>query len=163
MKILKSMVAPGIALLLAAVTSPTAVAQESSSTCMFESGKGVRVQYTPSKNKLQNGKVWTPGDSPFVLFTDTPVSVGDTQLPIGAYGLYVIPGKQKWTLIVNKDGKGAAEYNKSQDAAQTTMDFGELSHAVEQTKVVLGRLKPGQCTIQIYAGNKMAWGEIYEK
>lgn len=152
------------------VVSPTIVAgapQESDSTlqqsiCTFEDGKGLRIQYAASNDKPVNGKVWTPGNKGLSLFTDTEITIGNTTLPIGAYGLYVIPGKQNWTLLVSRDMKSATDFKESEVVAKISMETGDMGHDVE-SKVSVGRLQPKVCAVRVYAGHFMAWGEIHQK
>ncbi len=46
-----------------------------------------------------------------------PVKIGGTELPAGKYGLFTIPSKDQWTIIINKnwDQHLADEYDQKDD------------------------------------------------
>ncbi len=150
-------------LLTLSLSLAPAIAAQNQASCAFEDGKGLRVQYTASADEPRNGKVWTPGGKPMSVFTDTDLNIGGNTLPIGAFGLFLIPGDKSWTLIVSKGVRGAAEYDYTQDLARTTLEVGDLGHSTGNTKLVLARKGPKQCNLRIYAGHWMAWGELHEK
>lgn len=145
----------------------TVSAQQSSSntrdvTCTFADGKGVRVQYDYSektKRPLPAGKTWTPAGKPLLLFLDTPVEIGKSTIPLGAYDMVVVPGKADWTLKVDK----AAKTSSSQVLAQTTMPTGQLNGGEDTATVYMAHIGPQQCNIRIVYGKTMAWGEMHEK
>jgi hypothetical protein len=146
-----------------------AIAQQNTQdvVCTFADGKGLRVQYdasdNASKHSLKSQKPWTPAEKPFLLFLDTNIQVGTTTIPLGAYGMYVIPGKSQWTLVITKDVSDGAKPNPSQDVARTTMDTGELQQGEANATIYLAHIAPQQCNVRIVYGKTMAWGEIHEK
>ena len=54
------------------------------------------------------GQVSEHGDSPMDLFTQVGLSTGNSEIPIGAYRVYIIPDKKSWTLVINKNVAAAA-------------------------------------------------------
>jgi hypothetical protein len=64
------------------------------------------------------GKVWRAGanEATVITFSD-PVKIGGKDLPAGSYGFFVLPGKETWTLILNKKAKqwGSYEYKAEED------------------------------------------------
>jgi Protein of unknown function (DUF2911) len=49
----------------------------------------------------------------------TPVTIGDKKVEAGEYSLLSIPGKAKWTIILNKNvNAGTANYKQEEDAAR---------------------------------------------
>jgi hypothetical protein len=64
-------------------------------------------------------QVWRTGanEATTITFADD-VTIGDTKLSAGTYGLFTIPGRDEWTVIFNKGAKqwGAFEYKQDQDA-----------------------------------------------
>jgi Protein of unknown function (DUF2911) len=141
------------------------LASNSTTACTFQDGKEVSVQYekTPAVKKVElaSGKLWTPGEKPMLLFTQADLTVGSEQIPVGAYSLYLIPGKDHWTLVVNKNvNKG--EYDPQQDLLRVPMDVGQLS-APEPFDLVFAHVAPKQCNIRIYEGKAGAWAEFHEK
>ena len=135
-------------------------------TCAFGDGTGIRIQYDrseKSKNSLPNGKAWTPNGKPMLLFLDTAITVGGTPIPLGAYGLYVIPSRNDWALVVSKDTSGGAKRDTSQDLAKTTMPIGELSGGETTATIFLAHVSDKQCNIRVVYGKTMAEGEMHEK
>jgi len=131
-------------------------------TCAFEDGHGMRLQYVPQQYKLDNGHVWTPGDQAMALFLDTSVSIEGVTLPVGAYGLYVLPQKGHWQLIVNRTAAKATEYDSKNDVVRTTMGSSHLDQKVERPQLVLVHIAPSQCNLRVYAASTMAWEEMKE-
>jgi hypothetical protein len=130
--------------------------------CSFEDGHSIRLQYSPEPYALRKAEAWTPGNKPVALFLDTGISIGGVVLPVGAYGLYILPDKKAWTLIVNKSAKGGSDYDKTQDLARLQMESGDLGHQVAVPQLALAHTAPAQCSLRVYAGSTMAWGEIKE-
>lgn len=63
-------------------------------------------------------QVWRTGanEATTITFSDA-VTVNGTAVPAGTYGLFTIPGKESWTVILNKGAKlwGAYEYKQDDD------------------------------------------------
>jgi len=79
-------------------------------------------------------KVWRTGanEATTITFGDE-VTVGDTKLPAGTYGLFTVPGREEWTIVFNKGAKqwGAFNYNAADDVLRVkvkpqTASFTEL-------------------------------------
>lgn len=63
--------------------------------------------------------VWRAGANEATVFTfSDPVKINGKDLPAGSYGFFVLPGKDSWTLILNRKAKqwGAYEYKAEEDA-----------------------------------------------
>jgi hypothetical protein len=70
------------------------------------------------------GKVWRTGaDEATTFTTDKDLMVGNIHVPAGTYGLFTIPDKKEWTLVLNKTAKqwGAFEYKQADDLGRTPM------------------------------------------
>jgi hypothetical protein len=52
-----------------------------------------------------------------------PVIIGETTIPKGIYALFTIPGKEKWTVIINSryEQHLADEYAEKEDLARVTV------------------------------------------
>jgi len=153
--------------LVTILLTPAFSQQPASSTaaCTFADGKQLSVQYEKSasvqKVDLAEGKLWMPGAKPMVLFTQADLDVGTSQIPVGAYSLYLIPGKGHWTLVINKNvNKG--EYDQQQDLLRLPMDVGQLS-SPEQFSLFFAHMAPKQCNLRIYDNKTGAWAEFHEK
>jgi hypothetical protein len=70
------------------------------------------------------GQVWRTGANEATTITfSTDVTVAGKQVPAGTYGLFTIPGKDAWTVILNKGAKqwGAYEYKQAEDFVRFTV------------------------------------------
>lgn len=67
------------------------------------------------------GQVWRTGanQATKVIFS-TPVKLNGTEIPAGTYALMTIPGKDEWTVIINKGSEqwGAYKYDEKADVAR---------------------------------------------
>jgi hypothetical protein len=134
-------------------------------TCTFDDGKEISVRYykkVKASEKLPTGKLWTPGNKPMYLFTQTDLNIGDTTLAPGAYALYLMPEKDNWTLIVNRDVDRGQPYDEKQDVVRTTLQLGQLSQP-QPFQLVFGHVGPKHCTLRVYLGNIGTWAELREK
>ena len=64
------------------------------------------------------GKVWRTGANSATTITfGDDVSIGQTKIPAGKYGLLSIPGQSEWTFIITKqlDVTNPAAYKQDQD------------------------------------------------
>jgi tetratricopeptide (TPR) repeat protein len=65
------------------------------------------------------GQVWRAGaNDATVLTISDPVKINGKELAAGTYGFFAIPGKESWTLILNRQSKqwGASAYKAEDDA-----------------------------------------------
>ena len=140
--------------------------QTAAASCIFDDGKQIKVQYDHSAAKaeeeLHRGKLWEPGGAPMILFTQTAVNVGSSVIPEGAYSLYVIPEKQTWTLVVNRNVIPGSKYDEAQDLVRAAMQIGEID-IVKQLKVVFAHVAPKQCNMRLYYEQTGAWVEFRER
>jgi len=64
------------------------------------------------------GQIWRAGanEATVLTFSD-PVKIAGQVVPAGSYALFAIPGKEQWTLVLNRQGKqwGAYNYKADQD------------------------------------------------
>ncbi len=98
-----------------------------------------------------------------ILFTQTEVTLANTTIPIGAFSMYVIPGKDSWTLVINRNVTAGAKYDQQQDLVRAPMEMGQLSQPEKQLGVYFGRIGPKQCNLRIYHGKTGLWAELKEK
>src|SRR3979490_12120 len=83
------------------LAAQSASAPSSTTTCNLDDGRQVYVRYnpvSPSKERVSNGKAWTPGGAAMTLFTEAQLTLGSSMIPLGAYSVYPIPGKDHWTM-----------------------------------------------------------------
>ena len=135
--------------------------QQSETMCTFSDGRQLIARYTAvasdRKSSPPPGKIWMPGGSAITLFTETGLKLGKTEVKTGAYTVYLIPGKNQWTLVVSKNTNPAATYDEKQDLARAPMETGTLSQAEEQLNISFGHVAPKQCEINVDYGRSRAW------
>src|SRR5215471_1313532 len=122
------------AILITLLLTPFLAAQSSdpptsTTTCNLDDGREVYIRYNPvasNKEKVANGKPFIPGGVPMTLFTEAQLSLGTSVIPIGAYTVYPIPGRDHWTLAVNKNVSAGATYDEKQDLARAPMETAQV-------------------------------------
>jgi hypothetical protein len=109
---------------------------------------------------LPYGQLWRTGANAATKLTfSDEVTVNGTKVPAGEYSLFTIPGKDEWTVMLNKNVKASAnDYKEAEDVARFkvrpaktaapyetfTIDFSDLTANAasmnikwENTKVAL--------------------------
>ncbi|EPA00607.1 hypothetical protein A33Q_0080 [Indibacter alkaliphilus LW1] len=80
-------------------------------------------------------QVWVSGShwATAIDFSED-VMIGDTEVPAGMYGFFTIPGREEWTLILNKnyDQHLADDYDQSEDVVRLTVSPEELEEEVQR-------------------------------
>ena len=140
----------------------SAVAQDAKSAfCNFDDDNQVSIQYSSVvKDPPRNGKVWSPG---VTLYVQTPLTLGNSTLGLGAYSVHFIPEKKNWTLIVNKNVTAGAVYNASDDVARALMDVGELPANEKDLQLAFAHMAPKQCSLRVYYQKTGAFAEFMQK
>jgi hypothetical protein len=149
----------------------SSVAQQTSSApepaeafCGFDDGSTIKVQYsTAAKNDFHDGKIWEPGGSPLILFTQATLTIGGTEIPSGAYSMYVLPRKQHWTLIVNKNVVAKNKYDEKLDLVRVPMESTTVETPFKRLEVAFAHVAPKECNLRIYYERTGAWAEFHEK
>ena len=136
----------------------------STTTCNLDDGRQVYVRYNPvaAKEKIANGKPWSPGGTPMTLFTEAPLALGNSSIPIGAYSVYPIPAKDHWTLAVNKNVTPGAVYDEKQDIARAAMETVQVSQANDALEVAFAHVGT-RCTLRIYIGKTASFADFTAK
>src|SRR5512135_2495239 len=104
--------------------------QTATALCTFEDGNEISIRYPNlplQKRDLRSGEVWPPAASPIFVFTSVPVTLGSATIPRGAFSMYILPEKNKWTLIINKGVSPRAAYQQQQDVTRQPMDIAQLT------------------------------------
>ncbi len=86
------------------------------------------------------GKVWRLGaDEATKITLPSNTSVAGLQVPAGTYSMFAIPGREKWTVIINKvaDQWGAFKYDESQDFGRFELPVKQLPSPLEQFTITL--------------------------
>jgi hypothetical protein len=151
--------------LLAAVCSAQQSPPSSTASCNLDDGRQVYIRYnpvTPKSDKATNGKPWAPGGTPMTLFTETPLSFGGASIPIGAYTVYPIPAKDKWTLVVNKNVTAGSAYDDKQDIARSAMETDQIGQPSDALEVAFAHVG-ARCTLRIYFGKTACFADFTAK
>jgi Protein of unknown function (DUF2911) len=148
-----------LVLLTTAVCSAQQAVPSSTASCNLDDGRQIYIRFNPiaSKNdKLPNGKPWTPGGAPMTLFTEAQLSFGGATIPVGAYTVYPIPAKDKWTLVVNKNVAAGSSYDEKQDIARAPMETDQISQPSNELEVAFAHVGD-KCTLRIYFGRSASF------
>ena len=102
------------------------------------------------------GQVWRLGanEATTIAFS-TPVKVEGTNVPAGTYALFAIPGKDKWTFIVNKNAKqwGAFKYQQTDDLLRFDV-VPQPGNAVETMTFSIAPKAPTSASVE------MEWAKV---
>jgi hypothetical protein len=82
-------------------------------------------------------QVWVTGaHSATSLTTDKDLTIGDKQLPAGKYALFTIPGKDTWTIIINKNWEQhlADDYAESEDVVRLNVKPETMAQPQERLR-----------------------------
>ena len=135
--------------------------------CNFKDDQQMSARYVPVAADRSEGppvgKLWMPGGSAVTLFTSTKVAVSSTEIPVGAYSIYFIPGKKTWQLIVSKNVSTAGEYEKAQDLVRAPMEWGTLNARLDRLQISFAHSGPKRCEMNVDYGKTKAWITFEEK
>jgi len=155
------------AVLITILLTPGLFAQsgnQSTTTCNLDDGRQVYIRYTavPVKEKIQNGKPWAPGGTAMTLFTEAPLTLGSSVIPLGAYTVYPIPAKGNWTLAVNKNVTAGAPYDEKDDVGRSVMETAQVESPSETLEVAFAHVG-NRCTLRIYIGKQASFVDFTAK
>ena len=161
------LIAPSLLLTAAIAQQGESNRESATAVCDFDDGQEITLKYNGSamnsKDEPRNGKVWLPGGSPMTMFTQVALTLHGTEIPVGAYSMYVIPGKKEWTLIVSKNVTDADKYDEKQDVARAPMEIGEVNSPPKRLQASFAHSAPKVCSIRLYYEKTGAFAEFNEK
>ncbi|MFZ0276455.1 MAG: DUF2911 domain-containing protein [Candidatus Sulfotelmatobacter sp.] len=143
----------------------SAQSEPSTASCNLDDGRQVYIRYnavTAKNDKAPNGKPWAPGGTPMTLFTEAPLAFGGVTIPLGAYTVYPIPEKGKWTLAVNKNVTPGSAYDEKQDLARSQMETDQVSESSDTLEVAFAHYG-SKCTLRIYFGKVASFADFIAK
>jgi hypothetical protein len=148
------------------IVSSCLAQQEPASTasCYLEDGRVVYIRYNPTttkSEKISYGKPFLPGGTAMTLFTEAPLTFYGASIPLGAYTVYPIPEKGKWTLAVNKNVTPGAAYDEKQDLAKATVETDPLPEQ-EALEVAFAHVG-SKCTLRIIFGKTGVFADFVAK
>ena len=155
-----------VLLLLSAVCSAQQAADPSATaSCNLDDGRQVYIRYNPvssKSDKAANGKPWSPGGAPMTLFTEVQLTLDGNTIPIGAYSVYPIPAKDKWSLAVNKNVKAGVPYDEKQNVARAPIETEQVSQPSDALEVAFAHVG-ARCTLRIYFGKTATFADFVAK
>jgi len=137
----------------------------SSQTIIQEFGLGkVTVKYSRPNIKGRSvekdlapfAEVWRTGanDATLITFTDE-VSLEGNKVPEGEYAIFTIPGKDEWTIILNKETKqwGSYEYKQSEDFLRFKVKPSKISEKSETFSINFSNVMPSSANLDLVWDN----------
>ena len=101
-------------------------------------------------------KIWRTGanEATTIEFSND-VKVNGADVPAGTYALFTIPGKEEWTIILNKNYEvwGTGDYKEEEDQLRFTVK-PTATKATESLTVGINNVKDDKCTIDL------SWDEL---
>jgi len=97
-------------------------------------------------------QVWSTGAHMATSFEiNQSFSIGGKKIPAGKYGIFTIPGKDKWTFILNKNWNQhlADDYDSKDDATRITITPKNLSKIQERLEYSIKELSETECVLEI--------------
>lgn len=97
-------------------------------------------------------KVWRTGaNNATTIYFGEDVTVNNTKLAKGKYGLLSIPGKEEWTIILSKDTTVTSpnEYKQENDAVRIKVKPVTLSKNIETFTIDIANIKNNSADIEI--------------
>ncbi len=140
-------------------------APTSTTACNLEDGRQIYLRYNPvalNKEKLANGKPWSPGGVPMTLFTEAQLTLGSSTIPVGAYTVYPIPARDHWTVVVNRNVTSGAPYDDKQDIARGAMETAQVEQPSQALEVAFAHVG-SRCTLRIYFGKSASFADFTAK
>lgn len=97
-------------------------------------------------------KVWRTGANEATRITfSTAVKFNGADVPAGTYGLFTIPGKDEWTVILNKTPSqwGAFHYDEKADLLRVKATPVTLADPVETFTIDINDLRDDSATLDL--------------
>ena len=103
-------------------------------------------------NLIPYGTVWRTGANAATLikFTDD-VTIEGNKVPAGEYGLFSIPDKDGWTIILNKTAHqwGAYTYKQSDDFLRFKVKNVSLANPLETLTIQFNNVDQTKCELEL--------------
>jgi Protein of unknown function (DUF2911) len=97
-------------------------------------------------------QVWRAGANAATQISfSTPLKFNGTELPAGTYGLFAIPGRDEWTVIINKTAKqwGAYQYDPKDDVLRVKATPVNLAQPVETFTIDVNDVRDESATLNL--------------
>ena len=95
------------------------------------------------------GQVWRTGaNAATQLITDHDLVIGGQAVPAGTYSLWTVPGRDGWTLIINRQhGQWGTEYDPDHDLVRVPLTVTASDRPVERFTVTVAGGEAGEGSI----------------
>ena len=115
-----------------------------------------RVVFKEKSELAPLGQLWRTGANAAtkLKFTDN-VTIGGKLIDTGYYALYTIPGKEQWTIIINKgfNNSGSTGYKESDDVVRFTVTPDKMKESIETFTMQFSDIKPESCELHLMWAN----------
>src|SRR5512138_2714895 len=100
--------------LVAALAHAQGMASEKGAVSQTIDGTTITIEYyrpvahgrTPFPDVVHWGRFWTPGANwATTLDVDRPIHLNGNAIPKGKYSVWMIPGADEWTVVLNRDAR----------------------------------------------------------
>jgi len=100
---------------------------------------------------LPYGQLWRTGANAATKLTfSDEVTVNGTKVPAGEYSLFTIPGKDEWTVMLNKNAKASAnDYKEAEDVARFKVKPAKTAAPYETFTIDFSDLTPNAANMNI--------------
>lgn len=98
------------------------------------------------------GKVWRTGANKITTIKfDDEIMINGAPMKAGSYGLYTVPGRGEWKIILNRDDKqwGAYEYDEKKDVISFMVQPLKLDYYQEQMEIEFDEFTPNSAFVFI--------------
>jgi hypothetical protein len=136
-------------------------AVSSSQTITQEFGLGtVTIKYSRPNLKGRNvftelapyGEVWRTGanDATIITFSED-VTLEGNAVKAGEYALFSIPGKENWTIILNRETKqwGSYQYKQAEDVLRFQVNASKLNDKAESFSIAFSDVMPTSAKLNL--------------
>lgn len=98
------------------------------------------------------GKVWRTGANKITTIKfDDEILINGAPMKAGSYGLYTVPGRSEWKIILNRDDKqwGAYDYDEKKDVISFMVQPLKLDYYQEQMEIEFDEFTPNSAFVFI--------------
>lgn len=96
------------------------------------------------------GEVWRTGaNEPTTITFSDPVKLEAHDVPAGTYSLYTIPGKEEWTIIINKKITGDARRDEKDDQVTFKVKPAQTTSAIETFTITITDITTNTANLEL--------------
>ena len=95
-------------------------------------------------------KIWRTGANASTIITlNNDAVIEGNKVPAGKYSIYTIPDKKEWTIILNKNLKGGANYPEGEDQCRFKVKPVQLKEMTETFIISFTEIKNNNANIEL--------------